>query len=532
VTVDELRIPDYVDITALGQGGSATVYRARHQIFQRSVAIKVLDLAGDERQLRTFEQECAAVGSLSGHPHIVTVYETGQLEDGRRFIVMELFPNGSLADQLSHVGVMAAEDVVEVGIKLAGALESAHRSAIVHGDVKPDNVLLSGHGEPKLADFGIATIRGEGVDRPGETSATLLHAAPEVIEGGRASVAGDIYSLCSTLYTLLSGRPPFTGEQGTSLVGQVAQITLQPPPDLRSAGVPGPLWDVLAQGLSKAPGNRQADAAQLGRQLQAVQLALGRPVTRVPIEVVHPGDPPASVASGRRRPARTRLWHAAPKRAIVVVAVGAAVAIAAFTIPRIVQRPASLDLLYQDNFDGGQSWYEHEDDNGFLRYDMGQYRMAVDPPNHVLLSDTSFRGGSYGEPLTGLADVSVRVTVMSASPSSVLGVFCRNKPEGYYQAVIRTDGSALLVKTTPQGLVTLGDATVPFPTAGPTTIRLDCLGRRTARLALFVGDKKVISATDSAPFKSGSVGMVVASESTRTDVRFDDFALYGRRAGS
>lgn len=534
MTVDELGIPDYVDVSAIAEGGFATVYRARHQVFERLVAIKVFESAGNEHLIRRFQQECAAIGSLSGHPHIVTVYETGQLQDQRRFIVMEFMPKGSLADRLAQSGPMEVEAVLDMGIKLAGALASAHGAEIVHGDVKPDNVLLSSLGEPKLADFGIATIRGAGADAAGDSSATVAHAAPELLHGGEPSVRADIYALCSTLFMLLAGRPPFPVAGHTNLVARVAGITDEPPPDLRDSGVPGPLWEVLTQGLAKAPAERQVDAAQLGRQLQAVQVALGVPITRLPIEV---GDPGADARLGAAPPiagrAKARLSTRPPARALFVATLVAVAALVAVAVPRIIRRPAALPLLYQDNFDGGQSWYEHESEQGLLRYDGGQYRMAVDPSNQVLLSDTSFRGGSYGEPLTALTDVSVRVTVASASPSSVFGVFCRDRAAGYYQAVIRTDGSALLLKTSPSGLVTLGNATsVALAAAGPTTIRLDCIGQSPARLALFVDGKKVITATDRAPFRSGSVGMIVASEAVRADVRFDDFALYGRRGGA
>ena len=533
MTVDGLGIPDYVDVTVIAQGGFATVYRARHQVFERLVAIKVLESAEDEQVVRRFQQECAAIGSLSGHPHIVTVYETGQLQDQRRFIVMEFLPRGSLADHLSRFGPMAADDVLDLGVKLAGALASAHGSQIVHGDIKPDNILLSGVGEPKLADFGIASIRGASAEAAGETSATVTHAPPELLRGEEPSVQGDIYALCSTLFTLLSGRPPFPGDEHSSLVAHVARITYEPPPDLGDSDVPSPIREVLTQGLSKAPGERQADASQLGRQLQAVQVALGLPITRLPIEVADSAvDPRPGPAPQGKRPAKAQRSRRRPSRTFVAALVAAA-AIGALAVPRVVRRPAPLPLLYQDNFDGGQSWYEHESAEGLLRYDGGQYRMAVDPPNQVLLSDTSFRGGSYGEPLTALTDVSVRVTVTAASPASVVGVFCRDKPAGYYQAVIRTDGSALLLKTSPNALVSLGNATsAGLGTAGPTTIRLDCLGQSPARLDLFVNDEKVISAIDRTPFRSGSVGMIVASEAVRADARFDDFALYGRRAGS
>ena len=137
-----------------------------------------------------------------------------------------------------------------------------------------------------------------------------------------------------------------------------------------------------------------------------------------------------------------------------------------------------------------------------------------------MLSDTSFRGGSYGEPLTELTDVSVRVTGRSTSGTAIFGVFCRDNPSGYYEGIIRTDGSALILKDSgAQGLTTLGSAEgVPLAASGPTAVRLDCIGRSPVRLSLFVDDRKVIGATDPGGLAKGSVGMLVASQEVPADV--------------
>ena len=235
---------------------------------------------------------------------------------------------------------------------------------------------------------------------------TIAHAAPEVLAGGAPTVASDVYSLASTLFCLLSGRPPFAGAADQSLVALVSRITSEVPPDLRSRGVPEELCLVLEQGLAKAPADRQHDVAQLGRQLQAVQAALDQPITRLPIDSVgprpavsHPGlDTPRPRA---RRDRRRRLTIAAA----AVLGVAAVLSVA---IPLTADRASPLPVLYQDNFDAGQNWYEHDDDVARLAYDEDRYRLVVKKAHEVVLSDTSFRGGVYGEPLTALTDVSVR----------------------------------------------------------------------------------------------------------------------------
>lgn len=190
------------------------MYRARQSAFDRDVAIKVMSVSDDDAAAERFAVECSAIGALSGHPNIVTVYETGTTDDGLPYIVMELLPGGSLGDRLHARGPLDWKEVASLGVKLGGALESAHRAGVLHRDVKPENVLLSRFGDAKLADFGMACFRLAD-DEADTRVTTLAHAAPEVVAGGRATPSADIYSLASTLHTLLSGRAPFVADGGT-----------------------------------------------------------------------------------------------------------------------------------------------------------------------------------------------------------------------------------------------------------------------------------------------------------------------------
>ena len=237
----DLGIAGYCDAYELPRGGFATIYRARQATFEREVAIKLLSGAVDETSVRRFRRECAAIGALSGHPNIVTVYDAGTTDDSRLYIVMELVHGGSLADQLVRRGVLDVQDVLDFGVRIAGAVESAHRAGILHRDLKPENILLSKLGEPKVADFGLAQFPGTDHSTSHGLTGTIVHAAPEVLAGDDASVASDVYSLASTLFTLLAGRPPFDPPGDASLVSILARITDDPPPDLRSRGVPDEL---------------------------------------------------------------------------------------------------------------------------------------------------------------------------------------------------------------------------------------------------------------------------------------------------
>jgi hypothetical protein len=529
MTTTGLEIAGYSDISEVSRGGFATIYRAVQATFEREVAIKVLTGPADESAVRRFHRECTAIGSLSGHPNIVTVYEAGATDDGRLYMVMEFLHGGSLADQLAGRGPFAPTEVVDLGARIAGAVESAHRAGIVHGDLKPENILLSRLGEPKVADFGLAFLADGHMSTSGGLTGTIVHAAPEVLSGDRPTVASDIYSLASTLSCLLAGRPPFAPAGEASIVSILGRITRDPPPDLRPRGVPADICRVIEQGLAKAPADRQQNLAQFGRQLQAVQAQLGHTITPLPIESPEPQRPAAPATRTTPTP-RARRRRIGPSMAVVVALLAFVVAAAQLALR--AEKP--LPVLYQDNFDAGQNWYEHDDDGATLAYDQGAYRILVKRAQGLILSDTSFRGGVYGEPLTALTDVSVRVRARAATPGAVFGLFCRSTVNGdRYQAVLRTDGEALLLKSAGGQVQTLArERTAAFGEGAYTDLRLDCTGRSTAHLSLFAGDLRVAEAEDPDAIVSGSVGMLAGAEEPPADVRFEDFVLLGRRQGA
>ncbi|HET9050189.1 MAG TPA: serine/threonine-protein kinase, partial [Candidatus Dormibacteraeota bacterium] len=194
-TVD-LGIPSIGPASEIGRGAAGVVYRAEQPAMNRTVAVKVLPFAAlDEAARARFERECRAMGSVSGHAGIVTVYEAGFTPGGQPFILMELMDGGSLEQRLAMRGPFQWEEVVEIGVRLAGALEVAHRKGILHRDIKPDNVLVSTYGDAKLADFSIARLAGATKTQTGLVAATPAHAPPEVLRGEDPSVRGDVYSL-------------------------------------------------------------------------------------------------------------------------------------------------------------------------------------------------------------------------------------------------------------------------------------------------------------------------------------------------
>ena len=184
------------------EGGFGVVYKAHQTGFERTVALKILPIAAaDESARDRFERERMAMGALSSHPNIVTVYGSGFTDDQQPYIVMEFMSRGSLGDRLTKQGAMPWNDAVAATIKVAGALDAAHEAGVLHRDIKPENILVSQYGEPKLGDFGIARIEGANQTRSGVITATMAHAPPEIVEGKRPTEASDVYSL---------GRPPST----------------------------------------------------------------------------------------------------------------------------------------------------------------------------------------------------------------------------------------------------------------------------------------------------------------------------------
>jgi serine/threonine protein kinase len=280
-----LDVPGCTDLVEIGRGGNAVVYRARQESFDRDVAVKVISrdaLSGDTAA--RFVRECRAIGALSWHPNVVTVHDAGTTASGRGYLVMSWLDEGSLADEGAR-GPLQTRRVIEVGVALAGALEATHRAGRLHRDVKPANILVGPLGEPQLADFGIAAVTDQQVTVDGQVAFSPSHVPPEVIRGHEASPASDIYSLASTLYTLLAGRGPFDRPGETSTVALLSRISTEPPPDLRPA-VPEPLWKAIVTALSKRPEDRPATAAQFAARLRRAGRSLG---WDVPEPVLGPG---------------------------------------------------------------------------------------------------------------------------------------------------------------------------------------------------------------------------------------------------
>ncbi len=269
-----LEISGYSNHSIVGRGGFGTVFRARQDAFGRDVAIKVFDArAEDGDDIAAFERECRALGGLDSSPNIITVYHAGFSESSEPYIVMEFAPGGSLGQRLREHGPLPSNEVTLIGIKVANALAVAHKGGVIHRDVKPSNILIGHDGGLLLADFGIASMAGGTRTATGNLSTTLEHAAPEVLNGERPTARSDIYSLGSTLFTLLYGTPPFAGDSGDSLVAIITRVLTAPLPDLRSRGIDDSLATIIETALDRDPNRRYQNAKDFAEALEALQSA-------------------------------------------------------------------------------------------------------------------------------------------------------------------------------------------------------------------------------------------------------------------
>jgi len=284
----------------LGSGGMSNVYKATDRILERTVAVKILaeHLSDDERFVARFRREALAVARLI-HPNIVQVYDSG-VDDGRHYIVMEYVAGRSGAQILQRHGPVGAETAAEVGIQACAGLDYAHRRGIIHRDVKPGNLMITGgpvgSGElvVKLTDFGIArAIEQTRITQVGSVVGTAAYLSPEQVRGDEATPGTDVYALGVVLYQFLTGRLPYEGSSLAELA--VRQQNEKPlPPSTYNSEVPEPLSAAVLRALEGDTNRRYASADEFATGLQ---MGLeGEDVTA--IEGLGEGNTPTRVLGG------------------------------------------------------------------------------------------------------------------------------------------------------------------------------------------------------------------------------------------
>lgn len=275
----------------IGRGGFADVYRAEQLSLRRSVAVKVLRAqASDPEADARFQRECHAIGAVSDHPNIVAVHHSGLNRNGRAYLIMEYLSGGSLAQLLDLHGARPIREVVDTTAKIARALAVAHRAGILHRDIKPGNIMISSYGEPALGDFGIARIEGGHQTATGQVTASIVHAAPEVLEGHPPTPAADIYSLGSTLFELAIGWAPYQGAPGESVWPVMKRILSEPMPTPESVGLSPALGQIFRRATARNPADRYQNADEMADDLLALAddpgaLAMLPPDPTIPVPI-------------------------------------------------------------------------------------------------------------------------------------------------------------------------------------------------------------------------------------------------------
>ncbi|MEP7765720.1 serine/threonine-protein kinase [Sanguibacter sp. 25GB23B1] len=282
------KIPGYEYVRLLGMGGFADVFEYRQELPRRSVAVKVL-LGGslDQDAREAFFAEANVMAQLSHHPSIVTIYQADIAADGRPFLVMEYCSRPSLGARYRTERFTVAE-VLRTGIRVASAVEAAHRLGILHRDIKPANILATDFGWPALTDFGIASTLGSSTSA---TGMSIPWSAPELLaEHPDGDARGDVYSLGATLYTLVAGRSPFEmlGRSNTP-ADLLSRIERSPLPPIEREDVPPGLAAVLARSMAKSPERRFSSALALAHALQQVERSMQLPVTSIDLAEVVAG---------------------------------------------------------------------------------------------------------------------------------------------------------------------------------------------------------------------------------------------------
>ncbi|GAA0715723.1 hypothetical protein GCM10010199_16650 [Dactylosporangium roseum] len=325
----------------IGRGGMAQVWAGHDQRLDRDVAVKLLEHTDlrDSTVLDRFDREARTVAKLS-HPNIIAIHDVGT-DHGTPFLIMELVEGSSLADLLI-AGPVDPTRAVDIAMQVCDALTVAHAAGVVHRDVKPANILITGTGQVKVCDFGIAKMTGAdqaNLTASAQAIGTSAYMAPEQVAGGPVDARTDLYALGCVLYAMLTGQPPFTGDNAVQVAWQHLNQA-PPPPSARCPGLPPPLDALIAALLAKQAADRpataartRADLAQLGSGPAATtampsmgtertfraSAAVHQPTRTIPTMTA--GDDPSAVPqrSGRIRPGSAVLLALAVAVSAVVV---------------------------------------------------------------------------------------------------------------------------------------------------------------------------------------------------------------------
>ncbi len=323
----------------------AEVYRATDSVLGRTVAIKVLhpQFARDPSFVARFKQEAQAAANLN-HPNIVNIYDWGQ-QDDTYYIVMEYVEGKNLKEIINAQGPLSPKKTMDIALQAGSALEFAHRNSVIHRDIKPHNIVTTPQGDVKVMDFGIARAGADSsLTQTGSVLGTAQYISPEQAQGRAVGPQTDIYSLGVVMYEMLTGDPPFTGENPVAVA--VKQVNEEPvPPSRINPHIPPALEAVVMKAMAKRPEDRYQSVEDMREDIQRVQEG-GAPTlamtpaperTRVMAPVTAPL--PTSREAGKPPPKR-KVWPwVIAAIAIMLLAALAIWGASAFFMPQTVRVP-------------------------------------------------------------------------------------------------------------------------------------------------------------------------------------------------
>ncbi len=318
------RLNGYTFVRQLGSGGFADVYLYEQHLPKRNVAVKVMHpdgLTDDNRD--AFVTEANIMAQLA-HPYIVKIYQADVADDGRPYIVMEYCSGPNLGDRY-RARPFSVVEALRTGIRLSGAIATAHAAGVLHRDIKPQNVLTNDYGWPALTDFGISSVLeegragvavsggGGGVDTQSTGTSqsvgmSIPWSPPEMFEDDpRPDVRSDVFALAATVWTLLAGRTPFEVAHGANsaleLMGRIERGIITP---MGRPEVPPTLVAVLRKGMAVDPAQRYQSAVEFARALQSIELQLSYTPTPLDVPNLNVAEPSGPVVDSAADATRIR----------------------------------------------------------------------------------------------------------------------------------------------------------------------------------------------------------------------------------
>lgn len=285
----------YEMLERIGNGGMATVYKAKCHVLNRYVAVKVLrdEYTTDSEFIKRFNTEAQAVASLT-HPNIVSVYDVGS-EGDLHYIVMELIQGKTLKEIIVEDGSLPWKWTVNIAIQIASALEAAHRNNIIHRDIKPHNIIITEDGIAKVTDFGIAkAVSNSTITAFGTTIGSVHYFSPEHARGGFTDAKSDLYSLGVVMYEMITGKVPFDADTPVSVALKHMQESPKEPNKIKP-NLPISVNNIIMKALEKDPSLRYQSATEMIRDLglalktpeedfvKKTNVTIDDPTQRVPI---------------------------------------------------------------------------------------------------------------------------------------------------------------------------------------------------------------------------------------------------------